>query len=86
MEITRDRKLGFLFFCQHDYNNKVLNHFNMPNERKSQHLLHHTLNYHLLNVLLLMKILNICLQFNNLVLLVLLCMPWFVLALICHIL
>jgi hypothetical protein len=40
-------------------------------QRKSQHLLHHTLNYHLLNVLLLIKILSTCLEFHTLVMLVL---------------
>jgi hypothetical protein len=34
MEITRDRKSGLLFFSQHDYINKVLHRFNMPDAKK----------------------------------------------------
>jgi hypothetical protein len=34
VEITRDRKSGLLFLGQHDYINKVLHRFNMPNENK----------------------------------------------------
>jgi ATP-binding cassette subfamily B (MDR/TAP) protein 1 len=34
MEITRDRKSGLLFLRQHDYINKVLHHFNMPDAKK----------------------------------------------------
>jgi hypothetical protein len=55
-------------------------------QRKSQHLLHHTSNCHLLNILLLMKILSRCLKFHTLVLLVLWCILWFFLVLICHML
>jgi hypothetical protein len=34
MEITRDRKSGLLFLSQHNYINKILYHFNMPNAKK----------------------------------------------------
>jgi hypothetical protein len=34
MEITRDRKSGLLFLSQHDYINKVLHRFNMPDAKK----------------------------------------------------
>jgi hypothetical protein len=34
IEITRDRKSGLLFLSQHDYINKVLHHFTMPNAKK----------------------------------------------------
>jgi ATP-binding cassette subfamily B (MDR/TAP) protein 1 len=34
MEITRDGKSGFLFLSQHDYINKVLHRFNMPDAKK----------------------------------------------------
>jgi ATP-binding cassette subfamily B (MDR/TAP) protein 1 len=34
MEITRDRKFGLLFLSQHDYINKVLHRFNMPDAKK----------------------------------------------------
>jgi hypothetical protein len=33
-EITRDRKFGLLFLCQHNYTNKVLYRFNMPHAKK----------------------------------------------------
>jgi hypothetical protein len=34
MEITRDRKSGLLFLSKHDYINKVLHRFNMPDVKK----------------------------------------------------
>jgi hypothetical protein len=34
MEITRDRKSSLLFLSQHDYINKVLHRFNMPDAMK----------------------------------------------------
>jgi ATP-binding cassette subfamily B (MDR/TAP) protein 1 len=34
IEITRDRKFGLLFLCQHNYTNKVLYRFNMPHAKK----------------------------------------------------
>jgi hypothetical protein len=34
MEITRNRKSSLLFLSQHDYINKVLHHFNMPDAKK----------------------------------------------------
>jgi hypothetical protein len=34
MEITRDRKSSLLFLSQHDYINKVLHRFNMPDANK----------------------------------------------------
>jgi hypothetical protein len=34
MEITRDRNSSFLFLSQHNYNNKVLEHFNMFDAKK----------------------------------------------------
>jgi hypothetical protein len=71
MEITRDRKPGLLFLSQHDYINKILDRLICLMQIKSQYLLHHTSNCHLLNVLLLMKILSTCLEFHNPVLLVL---------------
>jgi ATP-binding cassette subfamily B (MDR/TAP) protein 1 len=34
MKIIRDRKFGLLFLSQHDYINKVLHRFNMPDAKK----------------------------------------------------
>jgi hypothetical protein len=34
MEIIRDNKSGLLFLSQHDYINKVVHHFNMPDAKK----------------------------------------------------
>jgi ATP-binding cassette subfamily B (MDR/TAP) protein 1 len=35
MEITRDIKSGLLFLSQHDYINKLLHRFNMPDAKKA---------------------------------------------------
>jgi hypothetical protein len=71
MEITRDRKSGLLFLSQHDYLNKVLHRFNMPDANKVTTPIDHISNCHLLNVPLLMKILSTYLEIHTLVMLVL---------------
>jgi hypothetical protein len=68
MENTRDRNYGLLFLSQHNTLYKLFIILICLVQRKSQHLLHHTSNCHLLNVLFQMKILIICLEFHTYVL------------------
>jgi hypothetical protein len=58
-ESKKDRNVALLCFSKHSYINKVLHHFNMPDAKESLRLLYHTSNYHLRNVLVLIKVLSL---------------------------
>jgi hypothetical protein len=68
MKINRDGNSIFPFLSQHSYINKFFILLICLMQRNPPHLLHHTSNCSLFNVMFLMKILSTCHEFHTLVL------------------